>query len=91
MSDNKNGRKPGDASILDYYRRLTSSNPAHQVAGAAVDLAANYADMVIDGTKGNDAPKDQEANKYGRNNAYEAPNCGQVCQRHRVKGINKKY
>lgn len=138
MSDTKTKRKPGDASIIDYYHKLSPYNviiqSAKQIKGAAEDLRRNANDMRADDTIGNDkyfhckgnceaskrglvgefsstilsdareyyqtyikgesaesANEDEKANKYGRNNAFKAPSCSQVCQKYRVKGINKKY
>lgn len=58
MSDTKTKRKPGDASIVDYYHKLSPYNVINQnieqVRGAASDLRRNANDMVADNTYGND-------------------------------------
>lgn len=139
MSDTKTKRKPGDASIMDYYHKLSpylAIINAGQASGATFDMVDNWKDMVIDNTLGADkyfhckanceatkrgemgertstiwsdvreyyqthiqrpcdsiesSNEDQAANKYGRDNAHKGSSCSEVCQKYRVRGINKKY
>ena len=41
--------------------------------------------------RNNDYKKDQEANVYGRNNAHKPESCGNICEEHAPKALDRKY